>query len=304
MANAPEVLSGDGGSTQAPSLQFSDLKFRPIPGTVAVPVVVEKHYAHAPCQVKWAWGIYHQDDLMGVLTIGKPPSWSSYCGVIGQPLKSMYMSGCCKAPVEPGSKVIPASKELPRGRKARWWTCTACSGEIPAGKDAKSSQKGLLLMDPKARSNDVYELNRLWLDDKLPRNTESKFIGWCLREVKKILPNAIIISHADGAQGHVGTVYKATNWVYTGTTTPFMDIVEDGYNDYRSVPNKVRGSVGANGKREWAERANQKRVVRSIKHRYVWTAQTEDRKLIAWKVQPYPDSPAKQTEMNENTRTA
>jgi len=46
----------------------------------------------------------------------------------------------------------------------------------------------------KERSADVFELNRLWLDESLPCNSESQFIGWCLRELRKTNRNAILVS--------------------------------------------------------------------------------------------------------------
>jgi hypothetical protein len=116
----------------------------------------------------------------------------------------------------------------------------------------------------KERSADVYELNRLWLDESLPCNSESQFIGWCLRELRKTCPNMILVSYADtkpseGApDGHLGIVYMATNWIYTGTSTPFAD--------------KAHGQM----------------IERSTKHRYVYFANTADKKLLAWETLPYP----------------
>lgn len=94
-----------------------------------------------------------------------------------------------------------------------------------------------------ARQHDVYELNRLWVSDTLPRNTESRFIGWCLKEARKLNPHIILISYADGQQGHVGYVYQATNWTYIGCSSAFDDIALVGGTDYRSVSEKIRGGV-------------------------------------------------------------
>jgi hypothetical protein len=115
-----------------------------------------------------------------------------------------------------------------------------------------------------ARAADVFELNRLWLDESLPCNSESQFIGWCLRELRKINRGAILVSYADtkpseGApKGHLGTIYQSTNWVYSGTSTPFAD--------------KVRGEI----------------IERSSKHRYVYFLNAADKKLLQWEVRAYP----------------
>jgi hypothetical protein len=75
----------------------------------------------------------------------------------------------------------------------------------------------------------VIELNRLWVSDDMPRNTESYFIAKAL----KLLPARIVCSYADTAQGHVGYVYRASNWNYAGYTdmdrkTPRYDYVTEG----------------------------------------------------------------------------
>ncbi len=62
-------------------------------------------------------------------------------------------------------------------------------------------------------SSKVYELNRLVINDDCPKNTASYFISKCL----KMLPNdLILVSYADTSMDHVGKVYQATNWIYTG----------------------------------------------------------------------------------------
>jgi len=70
-------------------------------------------------------------------------------------------------------------------------------------------------------AGNVYELTRLWLMDGLPRNCESFLIGHTLRRLDK----EIIVAYADTGQGHVGFVYQATNWLYTGLSTRFSDPV-------------------------------------------------------------------------------
>jgi hypothetical protein len=123
----------------------------------------------------------------------------------------------------------------------------------------------------KDRSADVYELNRLWLDESLPCNSESQFVGLCLRELRKINRRMILVSYADtkpsegAANGHVGYIYQATNWIYTGTSKPFAD--------------KVRGE----------------KIERSRKHRYVYFLNAADQRLLQWQTLPYPKRPNKGT---------
>lgn len=61
------------------------------------------------------------------------------------------------------------------------------------------------------------ELNRLFLEDGLPKNTLSFFVSRAL----KMLPKPMcIVSYADPNFGHHGYIYQATNWIYTGVSTP------------------------------------------------------------------------------------
>lgn len=71
-------------------------------------------------------------------------------------------------------------------------------------------QMGACPTDP----NLVIELNRLWTDDSLPRNSESWFVARALR----MLPPLIVVSYADTAWGHYGYVYRALNFRYAGWT--------------------------------------------------------------------------------------
>lgn len=83
-------------------------------------------------------------------------------------------------------------------------------------------QLGVLPDDP----GRVTELNRLWVSDDLPRNTESWFVSRCLRQ----LPSLVVVSYADTVQGHVGYIYRALNFRYAGWTdmerkTPRYDYI-------------------------------------------------------------------------------
>ncbi len=69
----------------------------------------------------------------------------------------------------------------------------------------------------KTYKNAVLELSRLWVSDDTPKNGESFLIGQTLRLLKGS-KFKFIVSFADSKQGHVGTVYQATNWIYTGLT--------------------------------------------------------------------------------------
>ena len=94
-----------------------------------------------------------------------------------------------------------------------------CIFGIPASREM---QTGACPSDPQS----VVELNRLWVSDAMPRNTESWFIRRCLSD----LPPRIVLSYADTSVGHQGTVYRASGFRYAGWTdmdrkTPRLDYV-------------------------------------------------------------------------------
>jgi hypothetical protein len=90
---------------------------------------------------------------------------------------------------------------------------------------SRHMQKSVCPSDP----SKCIELNRLWIDDKMPKNTASFFVS----RVLKMLPPFIVASYADTSVGHQGFVYRALNFYYAGWTdmdrkTPRFDYVVEG----------------------------------------------------------------------------
>ncbi len=129
----------------------------------------------------------------------------------------------------------------------------------------------------------VMELNRLWVHDDLPRNTESWFIAQALN----ILPQMILVSYADTAQGHVGTVYRAANFFYAGWTdmdrkTPRFDYMPDS-----AMPDLLGYKKPPKHTRDASRNGFVARVRRKPKAKYwITTGNRRDRhrleKLCAW----------------------
>lgn len=65
----------------------------------------------------------------------------------------------------------------------------------------------------------VTELHRLVLLDHVEHNAESWFIARGLQGLKDERPNYwAVVSFADATQGHIGTIYQATNAIYYGAS--------------------------------------------------------------------------------------
>lgn len=65
--------------------------------------------------------------------------------------------------------------------------------------------------------NEFMELNRMAFADWLPRNSESRAIGYAFRWMRKTYPHLKwVVSFADGTQCGDGTIYRASGFVLTG----------------------------------------------------------------------------------------
>jgi hypothetical protein len=120
----------------------------------------------------------------------------------------------------------------------------------------------------------VYELNRLCVNDGIEKNALSFFVSRCLSMIKGDL---ILVSYADTAMGHVGYIYQATNWLYTGITKERTDI----------------GSEDGTHSRHYGKDVDKKsnRKFRSAKHRYVFFIGRNRKTLISslnYLILPYP----------------
>lgn len=116
----------------------------------------------------------------------------------------------------------------------------------------------------KDRDFPIMELTRLVVDDGVP-NGASFLISHALDMLPK---PAAIISYADTEHGHVGIVYQASNWTYTGATVAHDSLyVVDGE---RLHPMTLRDRYSVTKPVEWA-RENGIEVVRpKPKHRYFY----------------------------------
>ena len=85
----------------------------------------------------------------------------------------------------------------------------------------------------------VLELNRLVVNDGLPKNTLSYFVS---NSIKKLPNNKIIVSFADANMSHNGYIYQATNFIYTGVssnTTKLIDKFGDEFH-FRNIGHKQK----------------------------------------------------------------
>ena len=131
----------------------------------------------------------------------------------------------------------------------------------------------------------VLELNRLWVSDDLPRNTESWFVSRALA----LLPPKIILSYADTTHGHLGYIYRALNFNYAGWTdmerkTPRFDYITPGMHTrdaFRKGEHRFTERVRRRPKvRYWITTGN-RRERRDLERMCHWPK-------MSWKSEPPP----------------
>lgn len=114
------------------------------------------------------------------------------------------------------------------------------------------------------REAEVIELHRLHILDVTPRNAESWFIGQALRMLVEDRPEVrAVVSFSDPTAGHVGIVYRATNFLYYGRTRARWF--------YRDQAGRLRHprQNGRNISRQEAAELGWQRERREGKYRYV-----------------------------------
>ncbi len=64
-----------------------------------------------------------------------------------------------------------------------------------------------------ATGSDYLALTRFWLSNELPPNSESWVLGLAIRFLRRETSLKFLLTYADPAQGHLGIIYQATNWI-------------------------------------------------------------------------------------------
>ena len=74
------------------------------------------------------------------------------------------------------------------------------------------------------KRTEVLELTRLFIHDGYGSNIESWFISQSFNWLRKNNPEIkALISYASPVEGHSGTIYQATNWIYQGNNNRWND---------------------------------------------------------------------------------
>ena len=139
-------------------------------------------------------------------------------------------------------------------------------------------------------SNREYlELNRLWIHDRMPRNTESRAISYALKYIKAAYPLVQWVqSFADERCGGAGIVYQACSFEFIGShDTTFYELDGEWYHEINRTAIKRSGLRG-----EYLRKNIDRAITHKFKqYRYIRFLQKSARKRLNTKlfsVKPYP----------------
>lgn len=152
--------------------------------------------------------------------------------------------------------------------------------------------------------NEFIELNRMAFSDWLPRNGESRCIGYAMRWLKKSYPwLKWVVSFADGTQCGDGTIYRASGFALTGIVES-KNLVRrsDGVVIHKmtleSTPTRPRSELGGKsyfqitgGKYDFASYAKAVggSVIPGYQLRYIYFLDTEARSRLTVPTIPYSE---------------
>jgi len=138
----------------------------------------------------------------------------------------------------------------------------------------------------------LMELNRLVVNEGLPKNTLSYFVSQSFNLLPKPL---VLVSYADTSKNHHGYIYQATNWIYTGLSAEFKDYYVKGM-EHLHNGTIMDLSRGKENRVEWLRNKfgdNLIMIDRPRKHRYFYFLGSKKQvkkitEMLPYKKLPYP----------------
>jgi len=208
----------------------------PIKNEESYPWLLNKHYAKRIPQIMFAFGLYEDNQLVGVCTYGIPASPSLCMGICG-----------------------------------------------------------------KEYSDKVLELNRVCLMD----NTKNQASFLVANSIKLLPKPTIVVSYADTGKGHVGYVYQATNFLYTGLSANRVDWTVKGL-EHKHSKTLSDGMTLESIKEKYGDDFYY--TERSRKHRYIYFHGDKRQKklmnqLLKYAIEPYPKGDSQTYDSGDKVET-
>ena len=177
------------------------------------------------------------------------------------------------------------------------------TGTMPSGKTTKMGMweqgkfKGCIIYSRGANPSigkpfeleqtQICELTRVALrEHQMP---VSKLISLSIRYLKKLSPKLrLVVSYADTEQGHVGTVYQASNWAYVGEVSSYK--IRHGKEVVHPRTMSARARQVNMNVQQYVQQSKLEfeRITGLTRHKYVWPMDDEMDQLVKDMTLPYP----------------
>ena len=140
-----------------------------------------------------------------------------------------------------------------------------------------------------ATHDDCIGLTRLWLDDNLPKNSESRVLAVIMRSLARHTRLKFVVTYADPTAGHLGIIYQAGGWRYTGVSEPsVLYDLGDGVGRHSRTFGHSLGTRSLHYLRRHGTKVSP--IERPGKHRYVYFLDKSWSDKLNVPVRPYPKS--------------
>ncbi len=138
----------------------------------------------------------------------------------------------------------------------------------------------------KLKTTEICELSRVAL--KAHQSPVTRIVSIAIKMLRKFCPGLkLIISYADANQGHVGSIYQAGNWIYTGESASVPIYVGKSGRVYHDRSVSTSGVKEHYGRMSSCPKKEDLKIIpQKPKHRYFMPFDDELRKRITAK--PYP----------------
>lgn len=138
--------------------------------------------------------------------------------------------------------------------------------------------------------DEYLELNRMWLADAAPRNSESQAISCSIRYIKAVHSKVKWIqSFADSRCGGLGVVYQASNFLYCGShKTVFYELDGEYFHTmHMTIRDPAYLRQGTRARRLQDNRHRAKRLA-CTQFRYIYFIDRREKARLRFPVLPYP----------------
>ena len=101
-------------------------------------------------------------------------------------------------------------------------------------------------MFPELTTEHYFEIGKMCMDDKMPRNSESQMMAGAIKWMKNNTPEKMYLyTWADGIVGKPGYVYQAGNFLYGGFIWSDVYVTEEGEKvHFRTIQRKMKKEMG------------------------------------------------------------